>query len=111
LVAWRQGRSLPYGDGVTFWALGEIVKAEAGILESDSVVEAAEKLERAVAELVPDKEEVQWLEAHLRPLIGIGGENGGARAGEPFAAWRRFRAALAEQHPLVVDLADLHRAG
>ena len=31
---WRQGRCLPYGDGITFWALGEIVKAHAGILES-----------------------------------------------------------------------------
>jgi class 3 adenylate cyclase len=35
-VRWRQGRCLPYGEGITFWALGEIVKAEAGILESDS---------------------------------------------------------------------------
>jgi class 3 adenylate cyclase len=35
LVTWRQGRCLPYGDGITFWALGEIVKAHAGILESD----------------------------------------------------------------------------
>ena len=35
LVTWRQGRCLPYGDGITFWALGEIVKAQAGILESD----------------------------------------------------------------------------
>jgi hypothetical protein len=30
LVRWRQGRCLPYGEGVRFWALGEIVKAEAG---------------------------------------------------------------------------------
>ncbi len=36
LVRWRQGRCLPYGEGITFWALGEIVKAEAGILETDS---------------------------------------------------------------------------
>ncbi len=36
LVFWRHGRSPPYGDGVTFWALGEMVKAQAGILESDS---------------------------------------------------------------------------
>ena len=36
LVFWRHGRSLPYGDGVTFWALREMVKAQAGILESDS---------------------------------------------------------------------------
>jgi hypothetical protein len=31
LIAWRQGSCLPYGDGITFWALGEIVKAHAGI--------------------------------------------------------------------------------
>ncbi len=36
LITWRQGRCLPYGESVTFWALGEIVKAEAGILETDS---------------------------------------------------------------------------
>jgi ATP-dependent Clp protease ATP-binding subunit ClpA len=35
VITWRHGRCLPYGDGITFWALGEIVKAEAGILESD----------------------------------------------------------------------------
>ncbi len=43
LVSWRQGRSLPYGEGVTFWALAEIVKAQAGILESDSAAEAEGK--------------------------------------------------------------------
>ena len=40
LTRWRQGRCLPYGDGIAFWALGEIVKAECGILESDSQDEA-----------------------------------------------------------------------
>ena len=39
LIHWRHGRCLPYGEGVTFWALGEIVKAQAGILESDSEAE------------------------------------------------------------------------
>jgi len=34
LIRWREGRSPPYGHGVTFWSLGEIVKAEAGMLES-----------------------------------------------------------------------------
>ena len=48
LVSWRQGRCLPYGEGIAFWALGEIVKAECGILESDSPDEAAAKLERAL---------------------------------------------------------------
>src|SRR6266850_5767310 len=40
LVYWRHGRSLPYGEGVTFWALSEIVKAQAGILETDSAEDA-----------------------------------------------------------------------
>src|SRR5918995_2635571 len=35
-VTWRQGRCLPYGEGITFWALGEVVKAHAGIYETDS---------------------------------------------------------------------------
>jgi predicted ATPase len=28
LIVWRQGRSLPYGEGVALWALGEMVKAQ-----------------------------------------------------------------------------------
>lgn len=110
LITWRQGRSLPYGDGVTFWALGEIVKAQAGILESDSSDQAEAKLRRAVAELVSDDAETQWLDGHLRPLVGIGGEDPSARAGEPFAAWRRFLEAIAEVRPLVLVLEDLHWA-
>src|SRR4029453_4282512 len=57
LVTWRQGRCLPYGDGITFWALGEIVKAQAGILETDPPVQAAAKLQAAVAHVVPDPSE------------------------------------------------------
>jgi class 3 adenylate cyclase len=60
LIAWRQGRCLPYGDGVSYWALGEMVKAEAGILETDPDGEAATKLDRMVVELVPDSDERGW---------------------------------------------------
>jgi class 3 adenylate cyclase len=44
IIFWRHGRSLPYGDGVTFWAVAEMVKAQAGILETDSAEEAGAKL-------------------------------------------------------------------
>ncbi len=110
MITWHQGRSLPYGEGVTFWALGEIVKAQTGILESDSAAEAAAKLGSAVAELVSDEEEAQWLNAHLRLLVGTGGDEASARAGEPFAAWRRFLETLAERRPLVLVFEDLHWA-
>ena len=112
LVRWRQGRSLPYGEGVSFWALGEMVKAQAGILETDDAARTEEKLRETVAALVSDSADAQWLERHLRPLVGLetGGEAGADRRGEAFAAWRRFFEALAEQRPLVLVFEDLHFA-
>ena len=110
-ITWRQGRCLPYGDGVSFWALGEIVKAQAGILESDGPEEAERKLHHAVVAVVADEHEAPWVEQQLRPLIGAGGELGAReRSGEVFGAWRRFLEGLADVQPLVVVLEDLHWA-
>jgi class 3 adenylate cyclase len=50
VVTWRQGRCLPYGSGISFWALGEIVKAQAGILDSDEASVAIAKLDDAMPE-------------------------------------------------------------
>ena len=76
LVVWRQGRSLPYGEGVSLWSLAEMVKAQAGILDGDSSDEAAEKLVRAVDEVVSD--ESAWVLRHLRPLVGLAVKEEGA---------------------------------
>ena len=105
LVRWRQGRSLPYGEGIAFWALGEIVKAECGILESDSPDEVEAKLERALPADDPDR---LWLRARLAPLVGAPGE--AASQEESFTAWRRFLEALAAQGPTVLVFEDLHWA-
>jgi class 3 adenylate cyclase/predicted ATPase len=112
IVYWRQGRSLPYGEGVAFWAVGEMVKAQAGILETDSGEAAEAKLHETVADFVPDAESAQWVESHLRPLVGLTGEGdpSGDRRDESFAAWRRFFEALAERRPLVLIFEDLHWA-
>jgi DNA-binding SARP family transcriptional activator len=111
LTTWRQGRCLAYGQGVALWALGEIVKAQAGILESDRAEEAEAKLRRAVAELVPDEREADWIIGHLRPLVGLAStEVGGDRQLAGFAAWRRLLEALAEHGPTVLVVEDLHWA-
>ncbi|HWD46779.1 MAG TPA: adenylate/guanylate cyclase domain-containing protein, partial [Actinomycetota bacterium] len=111
LVTWRQGRCLPYGDGITFWALGEIVKAQAGILETDPPAQVTAKLQAAVAHLVPDPSEGEWLRARLAPLLGIAGPDAvKAERAELFAAWRRFVEALAAANPLVLVIEDLHWA-
>src|SRR4029078_8606447 len=71
LVTWRRGRSLSYGEGVAFWALGEIVKAQPGIVESDSSQVSEANLVEAVATVVVDEEDRGWVKRHLRPLVGI----------------------------------------
>jgi class 3 adenylate cyclase len=50
LINWRQGRCLPYGEGITFSALSDIVKSHAGILESDPVEIATAKLAKVLPE-------------------------------------------------------------
>jgi len=111
LVTWRQGRSLPYGEGVAVWALGEIVKAQAGVLDTDSELDAAAKLAQAVRSLIGEEADAVWIERHLRPLVGLESESDiAADRGEAFAAWRRFLEALAEQRPLVLVFEDLHWA-
>jgi class 3 adenylate cyclase/tetratricopeptide (TPR) repeat protein len=113
LIFWRQGRSVPYGGAVTFGALGEMVKAHAGILESDASATVSAKLRRAVAGLPLDAREADRIERSLRPLVGLAaeGEARGDQREAAFAAWRLFFEALARQRPLVLVFEDLHSAG
>ena len=111
ITVWRQGRCLPYGEGVTFWALGEIVKAQAGILETDSAELAAERLRRSVHALFDDAATAEWMEQRLSPLVGLAGEPGRTmEQTENFAAWRRFLEALGRNAPAVFIFEDLHWA-
>src|SRR5215471_5931384 len=109
IISWRQGRSLPYGERVSFWALGEIVKAHAGILESDDTATAEEKLVAMVGTLAEDDAEREWMARQARPLVGLEGAERTDRE-EAFAAWRRLLEAAAEQRPLVLVFEDLHWA-
>jgi class 3 adenylate cyclase/tetratricopeptide (TPR) repeat protein len=109
-VTWRRGRCLPYGEGVAYWALDEIVKSEAGILETDDANAADEKLGASVRDLVTDASESAWVEGHLRPLLGLASATSGETRDETFSAWRRYIESLAERSPLVLVFEDLHWA-
>ncbi len=110
LVWWRQGRCLPYGEGITYWALGEIVKAQAGILETDSEADAERKLRHAVISLIDDSARAEWIRARLVPLAG--GPSGGEsiEQSEFFSAWLGFFEAMAVRHPLIMVVEDIHWA-
>jgi class 3 adenylate cyclase/tetratricopeptide (TPR) repeat protein len=112
LIRWREGRSPPYGQGVTFWALGEIVKAEAGMRGGEDPESAASKLAVAVAAVTDDSDEAEWVARHLRALVGLETEETlfGDRRAEAFAAWRRFIERLAQRRPTVLVFDDVHWA-
>ena len=108
-TTWRQGRCLPYGEHVTYWALGEILKAEAGILETDDFAEAEAKLSRAVSSAAAAEADAPWLGNELRTLVGLSAEPS-ASAEAATGAWRRFLEAMAERRPTVLVFEDLHWA-
>jgi class 3 adenylate cyclase/tetratricopeptide (TPR) repeat protein len=108
---WREGRCLPYGEGITFWALGEIVKAHAGVLESDGPEATSDKLAAAVDAVVEAPLERDWFHARLAPLVGAGTPQAGAvDSSQSFTAWRRFFETIASTEPLVLSFEDLHWA-
>lgn len=106
-VTWRTGRCPPFGENVTFAALADVVKAEAGILDTDPAETAATRLRSAVRELVGPGEAGRLYDA-LRPLVGLPGA--GLPPEETESAWRRFLIAMAERRPTVVVFEDLHWA-
>ena len=110
LISWRHGRCLPYGEGITFWALGEVVKAEAGILESDDQNVTGAKLDETIAALFSDESERAWFGSRLGPLVGAGSEGAAVGREEAFTAWRRFLEAMAARRPCVFVFEDLHWA-
>jgi class 3 adenylate cyclase len=110
-IDWRQGRCLPYGEGVTYWALGEMIKAQAGVLDSDPAEAVMSKLQTALSAVTADEAERDWLRGRLAPLVGASGsESERDSRDEAFTAWARFLEWIAARRPLVLVFEDLHWA-
>lgn len=109
VVVWRQGRCLPYGEGIAYNALSEVVKAQAGILQAESPSVARSKLHDAVEHVVGG-DEAAWVCRTLEALIGLEEEDVSLQPEEAAAGWRRFVGALADADPLVLVIEDLHWA-
>src|SRR5207253_7234415 len=70
-VWWHDGRSPAYGEGITFWALGEMVRGRCGLLETDDETTTRAKVPEALAQHVPDADEHAWIEPALLTLLGL----------------------------------------
>ena len=99
-IWWHSGRCLAYGEGVAFWALAEMVRGRAGIVEDEEGDEAKAKLGAAVEQHLPDPQERRFVEPRLAHLLGL--EEGVVGDQENlFAAARIFFERLAQQGPSV----------
>src|SRR5579863_76475 len=106
---WHLGRCLAYGDGVTYWALAEMVRSRAGIVEAEDSSSAAAKLHAAVETYVPDADERRWVEARLAQLLGLEPRTSSDRE-DLFAGWRLFFERMAEINPVVLSFEDMQWA-
>jgi predicted ATPase/class 3 adenylate cyclase len=108
-VWWHSGRCLAYGDGVAFWALADMVRGRAGIIEDEATPSAREKLRVAVETHISDPDERRFAEPRLAHLLGL--EEGAVGDQENlFAAARMFFERLAQTGPTVLLFEDIHWA-
>jgi class 3 adenylate cyclase/tetratricopeptide (TPR) repeat protein len=106
---WHRGRCLSYGDGITYWALADMVRGRAGIVEGEDAESAAAKLQACLQEYLSDPEERRWVMPRLAHLIGV--EDRSARDQEDlFSAWRLFFERMSEVRPVVLSFEDMQWA-
>jgi class 3 adenylate cyclase/tetratricopeptide (TPR) repeat protein len=108
-VYWHEGRSPAYDQGLTLWALGEMVRQRAGIAETDDALRSRTKLRTAVTEYVRVPADQEWIEPRLAALLGLNESPTGDQT-EFFAAIRSFFHSVAERSTTVLVFEDHHWA-
>jgi tetratricopeptide (TPR) repeat protein len=108
-IYWHRGRCPAYGDGVTFWALGEMVRGRARLPENADEETTRTTIRATVAQYVGDESERDWIESALMTLLGMG-EDGATKRELLFAAWRRFFENVAAGATTVLVFEDLQWA-
>jgi class 3 adenylate cyclase/tetratricopeptide (TPR) repeat protein len=100
-AATLKGRCLSYGEGVTYWPIGEVVRSSAEIGEQDGLEQARTKLAASLPEH-PD------ITQRVGAAIGLIDESFSAE--ETFWAIRRWLEIFAAERPLVLLVDDIHWA-
>ncbi len=106
---WQQGRSVAYGEGLAFWALGEMVRERARIAETDDAETSSAKLAAMLEDYVDDADERERIGPRVAALLGLADMPSGT-AEETYLAWRTLFERVAERGPTVLLFEDLHWA-
>ena len=112
-----RGRCLPYGDGITYWPLSEILRSIADVSDTDTPSVALDKIRSVGMTLLktaPDPERATAAIAFTTgledPATPLAEEEPKRVRNEMHAAWRTFFSALAADRPVVVVVEDIHWA-
>ena len=108
-VYWHEGRSPSYGEGISYWALAEIIRARSGVAEGMPAKEARSQLNAMLSEHVPDNAERRWIEPRFAALLGVEPMPTESRE-QLFAAWRTFFERMAEKMTVILVFRDLQWA-
>ena len=108
-VFWHEGRSPAYGQGLSFWALGEMVRSRADLLETDDEQTSRSKIRASVERFMTDDDEAHRVEAALLALLGVGDAPEGGSQGM-FAAWRTYFERITGHGTVALLFEDLHWA-
>ncbi len=109
LTYWHRGRCLAYGEGVTYWALADMVRMRCRIVEDEEPASALQKLSSTLEEHIADPEERRFVEPRVAQLLGLA-EQEARDKHDLFAAWRLFFERLAETYPTVLAFEDMQWA-
>jgi class 3 adenylate cyclase/tetratricopeptide (TPR) repeat protein len=108
-VLWHAGRCLSYGEGVSYWALSEMIRARLQISEEDPQEVVAERLRTGLERWIADPIDREFITPRLGQLLGLPTPKVLARE-ELFSGWRLFFERLAEHLPVVMVVEDLQWA-
>jgi class 3 adenylate cyclase/tetratricopeptide (TPR) repeat protein len=107
-VLWHAGRCPPYGDGIAYWALAEMVRARLDIAEEEPTDQVSAKLTAGLERWVSDPTDRTFLLPRLGALLGVA--DPGLGRDDLFAGWRLWLERLAEHNPVVLVVEDLQWA-
>ena len=110
IVYWHRGRCLAYGEGVTYWALADMVRMRCRIAEDEQPESALRKLRATLEEHLLDPEERRFVEPRLAQLLGARRAATSRDRQDLFAAWRLFFERLADTYPTVLAFEDMQWA-
>ncbi len=108
-VLWHNGRCLSYGEGVSYWALSEMVRARLQINEEDTPEVVTERLRSGLERWIADGTDREFIFPRLGQLLGLSSATVLAKE-ELFAGWRLFFERLSEHLPVVMVVEDLQWA-